>query len=73
MVELFPLLIDVLKILFQLKLLLSALKSIREKKFTIKSPDLLRILEKLSISNRQLFFFFLQLKSPFLFINPSSF
>ena len=59
MIELISLLLDVLTILFDLKLLLSALEGIGVQKFAVESSDLFRVLEEFVIGNGKLNFFFL--------------
>lgn len=50
MIELFSFLVDILNILLEFYLFFSSLKSIGEEKFTIKSSNLLAILEEFSVS-----------------------
>ena len=73
MIELLPLLLDVLHIFLDLQLLLPALEGIRVQKFAIKSPDLFRVLEQFLIGNRQLLLFLLELEASFFLIDFSAF
>lgn len=73
MIELFSFLLDVLHILFNLELLLSALEGIWVQKFAIESPDLFWFLEEFAVGNGKFFFFFLLLEEFFFLIYFSPF
>ena len=72
-VELVPLLLDVLAILLDLKLLLPALEGIRVQKLAVESPDLFGALEELVVGNSELDFFFLKLEASFFLIDFPAF
>lgn len=72
MIDLLSLLLDVLDVLLDLQLLLSALESIGEEKFAIEASDLLGILEKFGVGLGEFFFFKFLLEFALLLINPSS-
>jgi len=57
MIELFPFLIDLLNVLFDLQLLFSTRNGIRHQKFAIKSSNFLIILKKLVISSLKFLLF----------------